>query len=150
MVAFTVNLLSMNAVRKDLFESGSNVITSTRSVLWIALGTTTSEGEGVRLRLELDGLGLRRRGLEAPLLLVLLLLFPFSSELRIRGLAELRGLSVLPQDDVDVDVDGVGDAGRAMLSGIGLGGIGEGSCHRFEMGIDFSSRKVTKKITYPK
>lgn len=33
---------------------------------------------------------------------------------------------------MDADVDGVGDAGRAMLSGMGLGGIGEGSCQRWE------------------
>ena len=99
----------------------------------------------MRLRLEPDGLGLRRRGLEAPLLLVLLLLFPFSSGLRLRGLAELRGLSVPPQDDVDVEADGVGDAGRAMLSGIGLGGIGEGSCHRFRNGYRLEFRESDEK-----
>jgi hypothetical protein len=102
----------MNAVRKDLFESGSKVMTSTAGVIAAAL---CREGEGVRL--ESDRLALRKRGLEASL---------FSSGLYLRGLVENRGLCALPHEEID----GVGDAGMAMLSGMGLGGIGDGSCQR--------------------
>jgi len=108
-----VNLLSINAVRKDLFESGSKVMTSTAAgVIAVVL---RREGEGVRL--ESDRLALRKRGLEASL---------FSSGLYLRGLVENRGLCALPQEEID----GVGDPGMAMLSGMGLGGIGDGSCQR--------------------
>ncbi len=102
----------MKAVRKDLFESGSKVITSTRSILSAGVIAVVREGEGVRL--ESDRLALRKRGLDASL---------FSSGLYLRGLVENRGLS-------QEEIDGVGDAGMAMLSGIGLGGMGDGSCQR--------------------
>lgn len=42
------------------------------------------------------------------------------------GLSESRGLELLQ----DEDVDGDGDAGRAMVDSMGLFGMGHGSSHR--------------------
>lgn len=44
------------------------------------------------------------------------------------GLSEFRGLELLQ----DEDVDGDGEAGRAMGDRIGLFGIGDGSPHRYK------------------
>lgn len=115
----------MNAVRKDLFESRSKVMTSTCS----EIVEPCREGEGVRL--ESDRLELRKRGLEASLV---------SLELYLRG---LRGLCALPQEDAD----GVGDAGTAMLSGIGLGGMGDGSCQRCGFSGVSNSMQTDKMLT---
>lgn len=113
MVPPFVNRLRISAVRKDLFDRWSKEIVS-----WVAQrrGKLFLEGEPPRRSGEEPGLRPEEFELEERELLL--------------GLCELRGLRLSHEDE-----DGDGEAGRVTdsllrLSGMGLGGIGEGSCQR--------------------
>jgi len=121
----------MSAVRKDLFDRWSNVIVVVVVIDDDAAATLRlAERRGLLKSLLsfLAGDPARRFGEEAGLRPEE---FEFEeSEPSLLGLRELRGLWLSHDDD-----DGDGEVGRVsdslkILSGIGLGGIGEGSCQR--------------------
>lgn len=56
----------------------------------------------------------------------------------LEALSEVRG---------DLSESHAGDAGRAILSGIGLGGIGEGSCQRYVTDVYISCTRAINGIS---
>ena len=107
-------------MRKDLFDRWSKEIV----VLLLIDISRVAQRRG---KLFLEGETPRRSGEEPGLRSEE---FEFEEREPLRGLWELRGLRLSHEDE-----DGDGEAGRATdsllrLSGMGLGGIGEGSCQR--------------------
>jgi hypothetical protein len=120
MVPPFVNRLRISAVRKDLFDRWSKEIVL---VLLIDVSRVTARRGTIFLEGELP----RRSGEEPGLRSEE---FEFEEREPLLGLWELRGLRLSHEDE-----DGDGEAGRVTdsllrLSGMGLGGIGEGSCQR--------------------
>ena len=99
-VQFMLNRSRIKAVRKDLLERWSKVMGVSRVRVWVRRCRLSGSGDTLQLRSE-----------EVDLLL---------------GLIEFRGLGLLQHEDVDGD----GDAGRAMADRTGLFGMGDGSPQR--------------------